>query len=96
MKLGLFLMPMHPPSTPHADAYDVDLQTLVRADELGYDEAIAVAGLSAYSETLVLAGERGWIPMSINFRTRTSAAWSCWRKKWCPSSPTSPPRPVDL
>ena len=27
---------------------------------------IAVAGLSARSETLVLAGERGWIPMSIN------------------------------
>jgi alkanesulfonate monooxygenase SsuD/methylene tetrahydromethanopterin reductase-like flavin-dependent oxidoreductase (luciferase family) len=25
-----------------------------------------VAGLSANSETLVLAGERGWIPMSIN------------------------------
>ncbi len=27
---------------------------------------IAVAGLSPSSETLVLAGERGWIPMSIN------------------------------
>ena len=27
---------------------------------------IAVAGLSPESETLVLAGERGWIPMSIN------------------------------
>src|SRR5437867_3853595 len=28
---------------------------------------IAVAGVSASSETLVLAGERGYIPMSINF-----------------------------
>lgn len=28
---------------------------------------IAVAGVSAASETLVLAGERGYIPMSINF-----------------------------
>jgi alkanesulfonate monooxygenase SsuD/methylene tetrahydromethanopterin reductase-like flavin-dependent oxidoreductase (luciferase family) len=28
---------------------------------------IAVAGVSAKSETLVLAGERGYIPMSINF-----------------------------
>ena len=28
---------------------------------------IAVAGVSANSETLVLAGERGYIPMSINF-----------------------------
>ena len=28
---------------------------------------IAVAGVSPKSDTLVLAGERGWIPMSINF-----------------------------
>jgi alkanesulfonate monooxygenase SsuD/methylene tetrahydromethanopterin reductase-like flavin-dependent oxidoreductase (luciferase family) len=28
---------------------------------------IAVAGVTESSETLVLAGERGWIPMSINF-----------------------------
>jgi alkanesulfonate monooxygenase SsuD/methylene tetrahydromethanopterin reductase-like flavin-dependent oxidoreductase (luciferase family) len=28
---------------------------------------IAVAGVSERSDTLVLAGERGWIPMSINF-----------------------------
>ena len=27
---------------------------------------IAVAGMSAKSDTLVMAGERGWIPMSIN------------------------------
>lgn len=31
---------------------------------------IAVAGLHGWSETLVLAGERGWIPMSINFIPR--------------------------
>ena len=28
---------------------------------------IGVAGVSAKSDTLTLAGERGWIPMSINF-----------------------------
>jgi alkanesulfonate monooxygenase SsuD/methylene tetrahydromethanopterin reductase-like flavin-dependent oxidoreductase (luciferase family) len=28
---------------------------------------IAVAGLHRWSETLVVAGERGWIPMSINY-----------------------------
>jgi alkanesulfonate monooxygenase SsuD/methylene tetrahydromethanopterin reductase-like flavin-dependent oxidoreductase (luciferase family) len=39
MKLGLFLMPMHPPEKPHADAYDLDLQMLVAADRLGYEEA---------------------------------------------------------
>ena len=30
---------------------------------------IAVAGVTEKSETLALAGERGWIPMSINFVT---------------------------
>src|SRR6266576_3932110 len=30
---------------------------------------IAVAGVTEKSETLGLAGERGWIPMSINFVT---------------------------
>jgi alkanesulfonate monooxygenase SsuD/methylene tetrahydromethanopterin reductase-like flavin-dependent oxidoreductase (luciferase family) len=39
VKLGLFMMPMHPPEKPHADAYDLDVQTLVAADQLGYDEA---------------------------------------------------------
>ena len=39
MKLGLFMMPMHPPSKPHADAYERDLQTLEAADKLGYAEA---------------------------------------------------------
>jgi alkanesulfonate monooxygenase SsuD/methylene tetrahydromethanopterin reductase-like flavin-dependent oxidoreductase (luciferase family) len=39
VKLGLFMMPMHPPEKPHADAYDLDVQTLVAADRLGYDEA---------------------------------------------------------
>ncbi len=39
MKLGLFLMPMHPPGKPHADCYELDLETLRRADALGYDEA---------------------------------------------------------
>ena len=39
MKLGLFMMPMHPPEKPHADAYELDIDTLVAADQLGYDEA---------------------------------------------------------
>lgn len=39
MRLGLFMMPMHPPEKPHADAYELDLQTLVAADQLGYAEA---------------------------------------------------------
>jgi alkanesulfonate monooxygenase SsuD/methylene tetrahydromethanopterin reductase-like flavin-dependent oxidoreductase (luciferase family) len=39
MKLGLFMMPMHPPAKPHAAGYDTDLETLITADNLGYDEA---------------------------------------------------------
>lgn len=39
MKLGLFMMPMHPPGKLHADSYQLDLETLRLADELGYDEA---------------------------------------------------------
>jgi alkanesulfonate monooxygenase SsuD/methylene tetrahydromethanopterin reductase-like flavin-dependent oxidoreductase (luciferase family) len=35
----MFMMPMHPPGKPHAESYDVDLETLTLADELGYDEA---------------------------------------------------------
>jgi hypothetical protein len=39
VKLGLFMMPMHPPERPPADAYELDIETLVAADRLGYDEA---------------------------------------------------------
>jgi alkanesulfonate monooxygenase SsuD/methylene tetrahydromethanopterin reductase-like flavin-dependent oxidoreductase (luciferase family) len=39
VNLGLFMMPMHPPEKPHADAYDLDIETLVVADRLGYAEA---------------------------------------------------------
>lgn len=39
MKLGLFMMPMHPPEKAHADAYERDIETLVAADRLGYAEA---------------------------------------------------------
>jgi alkanesulfonate monooxygenase SsuD/methylene tetrahydromethanopterin reductase-like flavin-dependent oxidoreductase (luciferase family) len=39
VKLGLFIMPMHPPEKPHADGYALDIETLVVADQLGYVEA---------------------------------------------------------
>lgn len=39
MKLGLCMLPMHPPGKPHADSYHQDLETLIKADELGPDEA---------------------------------------------------------
>ena len=39
MKLGLFSMPCHPPHRKHADTFDEDLELLVLADQLGFDEA---------------------------------------------------------
>ncbi len=39
MKLGLFMMPLHPPSKPVAQCYEEDHELLVLADELGFSEA---------------------------------------------------------
>src|SRR3979411_922967 len=39
MKLGLFSVPRRPPGRAHAQTFDEDLELLVLADKLGYDEA---------------------------------------------------------
>jgi alkanesulfonate monooxygenase SsuD/methylene tetrahydromethanopterin reductase-like flavin-dependent oxidoreductase (luciferase family) len=39
MRLGLFSMPSHPPHRKPAETYDEDLELLIHADRLGYDEA---------------------------------------------------------
>jgi alkanesulfonate monooxygenase SsuD/methylene tetrahydromethanopterin reductase-like flavin-dependent oxidoreductase (luciferase family) len=39
MRLGLFMMPLHPPYRPVADCYDRDIDQLVAADLLGFEEA---------------------------------------------------------
>jgi alkanesulfonate monooxygenase SsuD/methylene tetrahydromethanopterin reductase-like flavin-dependent oxidoreductase (luciferase family) len=39
MNLGLFMMPLHPPSKPIAQCYDEDAELLILADQLGYREA---------------------------------------------------------
>lgn len=39
MKLGLFTMPSHPPERSLKDGYEFDLQTLIWADEYGFEEA---------------------------------------------------------
>ena len=38
MKLGLFMMPLHPPHRLHAETYDEDLELVRRADRLGFSE----------------------------------------------------------
>lgn len=39
MKLGLFTMPSHPPERPLREGHEFDIQTLVWADEYGFEEA---------------------------------------------------------
>jgi len=39
MKLGLFMMPLHPPEKSRTQCYDEDIELIVRADELGFAEA---------------------------------------------------------
>lgn len=38
MKLGFFMMPIHPPEKERADCFDEDLELVVYADELGFSE----------------------------------------------------------
>jgi len=39
MKLGLFMMPVHPPEKPRTQCFDEDIELIVRAEELGFTEA---------------------------------------------------------
>jgi len=38
IKYGMFIMPFHPPEKPLAQAFDEDLELIVRAEEFGFDE----------------------------------------------------------
>lgn len=38
MKYGMFIMPFHDPQKPLAQCYDEDLELIVRAEELGFEE----------------------------------------------------------
>ncbi len=56
--------------TYHVPAYEPRIQKHVHLKPFQRPHPpIAVAGVTEKSETLGLAGERGWIPMSINFVT---------------------------
>ena len=39
MKLGLFMMPVHPPEKDRTQCFEEDIELVVRADELGFTEA---------------------------------------------------------
>ena len=38
MEFGLFMLPLHPPHRSTADPYDRDLDPIVKAYQLGYNE----------------------------------------------------------
>jgi alkanesulfonate monooxygenase SsuD/methylene tetrahydromethanopterin reductase-like flavin-dependent oxidoreductase (luciferase family) len=38
IRTGMFIMPFHPPAKPRAQCYDEDLELIVRAEELRFDE----------------------------------------------------------
>jgi alkanesulfonate monooxygenase SsuD/methylene tetrahydromethanopterin reductase-like flavin-dependent oxidoreductase (luciferase family) len=38
IRYGMFIMPFHPPEKPPAQCYDEDLELIVQAEELGFDE----------------------------------------------------------
>ena len=39
MKLGLFMMPLHPPEKSRTLCFDEDIEQVILADELGFSEA---------------------------------------------------------
>jgi alkanesulfonate monooxygenase SsuD/methylene tetrahydromethanopterin reductase-like flavin-dependent oxidoreductase (luciferase family) len=39
MKLGLFMMPLHPPEKSRTECFEEDIELVIRADELGFAEA---------------------------------------------------------
>ena len=39
MKLGVFMMPLHPPDKDRTECFEEDIDLIVLADELGFTEA---------------------------------------------------------
>ena len=52
MKLGLFMMPLHPPSRPLHEICAEDAEKIIYADTLGYDEAWVGEHISARTEQI--------------------------------------------
>lgn len=52
MKLGLFMMPLHPPTRPLDEICAEDAEKIIEADALGYDEAWVGEHISARTEQI--------------------------------------------
>lgn len=55
MRLGMFMMPLHPPHRPAFETYAEDLEKVVAADRLGFDEVWVGEHFSATTESVVNA-----------------------------------------
>lgn len=53
MKLGMFMMPLHPPHRAMHEVYDEDLAKIVTADAMGFDEVWVGEHFSATTECVV-------------------------------------------
>lgn len=38
MRLGFFMMPLHPPEKPRTECFDEDVEWVIHADRLGFTE----------------------------------------------------------
>jgi len=52
MKLGMFMMPLHPPARPHAETLAEDAEKIVLADKLGFEEAFVGEHFSCSTEPI--------------------------------------------
>lgn len=55
MKLGLFMMPLHPPHRPAHETYAEDLAKIIEADKIGFDEVWVGEHFSATTENVTNA-----------------------------------------
>ena len=67
MKLGLFGMPLHPPTRPMAESYEEDAAKVIHADEVGFDEVWVGEHMSCTTEPIAS-------PASTTSPTSTTAA----------------------
>src|SRR6187551_2821114 len=52
MKLGLFGMPLHPPTRPLAESLEEDADKVIHADQLGFDEVWIGEHMSCTTEPI--------------------------------------------
>ena len=65
MKLGFFIMPVHPPARNYAETLREDREAFVLADKLGYTEGFCGEHLTDLAEN---------IPNSLTFWRRSPAS----------------------